>query len=92
MASTPLVSAGEGRGYSLTISVLKCSTFYGLSTPRLMCEEISLFSPSVKITWSDMTKSMQCLDIFFPFFVVFLFFFFFFRKGVMLKMVTFRFK
>lgn len=36
------------RGYSLTISVLKCSTFYGLSAHLLMCEEITLFPTPVK--------------------------------------------
>lgn len=57
MALIPLVSAVVvlRRGsYSLTISALKCSTFYGLSTPLLMCEEITLFPTAVKITYSDM--------------------------------------
>lgn len=49
-----------GWGYSLTISALKCSTFYGLSTPLLMCEEITLFPTPVKITCSDMTWSTHC--------------------------------
>lgn len=48
---------GKGRGYSLTISELKCSTFNGLSTLLLMCEEITLFPTPMKITCSDMTKS-----------------------------------
>lgn len=63
MAPTPLVSAVvvSGReGYSLTISAPKCSTSYGLSTPLLMCEEITLFLTPVKITCSDMTYSTHC--------------------------------
>lgn len=52
----------EGRGYSLTISVLKCSTFFGLSTHLLMCEEITLFSPLVKITSSNMTQGTECSE------------------------------
>lgn len=74
MAQTPLVSAvvvlgrrGGGGRYSLTISALKCSTFYGLSTPLLMCEEITLFPKPVKITCSDMTQSTHCSDFFFLF-------------------------
>lgn len=51
------VCGGEGRWreQSPTISAFKCSTFYGLSTPLLMCEEITLFPALVKITCSDMT-------------------------------------
>lgn len=61
---------GVGGGYSLTISALKCSTFYGLSTPLLMCEEITLFPTPVKITYSDVTGSTHCSKGFFFFFFV----------------------
>lgn len=51
MAPAPPVSAAAvsgGEDYSLTISAPQCSTSYGLSTPLLMCEEITLFLTPVE--------------------------------------------
>lgn len=50
LVSAEVAFGGGGGVNSPTISELECSTFYGLSAPRLMCEEITLFPTLLKIT------------------------------------------